>query len=163
MLNHAKWICAPTLSDESACPLFQKTVSVTKKVKKAQMQVTALGIYNLFVNDKRIGKALFAPGWTSYHNRVQYQTYDVTDAIKDGDNTVAIHCANGWAVGFLGNGECNHIFFDHISTIGTLTVTYEDGSEEIVSTDATWDVYINRILNSEFYHGETVDFGAKAS
>ena len=160
MLKNAKWICART-EDESACPLFQKSLSISKPLKKAEMTVTALGIYNLFVNDERIGRALFAPGWTSYHNRVQVQTYDVTKALKAGENTVGIHCANGWAVGFLGNGECNHIFFDHISTIGALTLTYEDGSVEVVATDATWEVYINRILNSEFYHGETVDFGAE--
>ena len=43
MIKQARWIGA-TLQDESACPLFQKSFSLTKKVKKAEMTATALGI-----------------------------------------------------------------------------------------------------------------------
>ena len=159
MFERAKWLRA-NLADDSACPLFQKTVSLKKMLAKAEVAVTALGIYNLFVNDERIGKALFAPGFTSYRSRVQYQTYDVTEQMKNGENTVGIYCAPGWAVGYIGKGDQNHVFADHISTVATVTLTYTDGTTEEIVTDGTWDVYTNRIITSEFYHGEYVDYSA---
>ncbi len=157
MFEQAKWICAD-LPNDSACPLFQKTITISKPIVHAEACVTALGIYNLFVNEARIGKALFAPGFTSYRNRLQYQTYDITEQIQSGNNTVGILCAPGWAVGYLGKGTQNHVFADHISTVASVILTYADGTVETVSTDGTWEVYTDRILTSEFYHGETVDY-----
>ena len=159
IFDEARWIFADTKS-ESGCPLFEKKFSVSKKAQAAEMFVTSVGIYNLFVNGTRIGDALFAPGFTSYHHRLQYQHYDITEQIVQGENTVGIHCANGWAVGYLGRGNTNHVFFDCILACGVIRIEYADGTSEQLVTDSTWDASLSGILKSEFYHGETVDYSA---
>jgi alpha-L-rhamnosidase len=43
----------------------------------------------LMLNGKKVGNDYFTPGWTSYHKRLQYQTYDVTSLLKAGTNSTA--------------------------------------------------------------------------
>ena len=47
-------------------------------IKSARLYATALGAYEMFLNGKRVGDQVLAPGWTDYRERVTYQTYDVT-------------------------------------------------------------------------------------
>ena len=77
----ARWIEAA--GDEGAkasqpAPMLRGTFAVKGAVRSARAYVTSLGLYELEINGKRVGDQLFTPGWTSYHHRLQYQTYDVT-------------------------------------------------------------------------------------
>lgn len=112
------------------------------------------------LNGKTVGNALFAPGFTSYQNRLQVQVYDLRPYAVTGENRLEIQCANGWAVGYLGRGNTRHTFADHISLAAELTVTAEDGSVITVGTGESRTVHRNAIRSAEFYHGETDDFTA---
>ena len=158
-LNNENWITAEGLG-ESDCPLFYKQINVKKKIKKATAKLTAIGIYNFYVNDKNVGEALFAPGWTSYHNRLQYQTYDITALLDRENSSVGIHCAPGWAVGFIGHGNTNHMFFDHISATALIEIEYADGDAESYATGKDWQVCSWDTRQSEFYHGEYRVYGS---
>ena len=68
----------------------------TSAVKSARLYATALGAYELFLNGKRVGDDVLAPGWTDYRNHVNYQTYDVTAQIVAGNNAIAALLAPGW-------------------------------------------------------------------
>lgn len=54
-----------------------------KKVEKAQLTMTAHGIYQVKLNGQQITEALFTPDYTSYEHFLQYQTYDVTDYLAE--------------------------------------------------------------------------------
>ena len=69
------------------CPAFSKSFSAKKEVKKASAQISALGVYEAYINGKRVGDYILAPGWTTYHKRLQYQTYDITDMLQK-DNVI---------------------------------------------------------------------------
>lgn len=159
VFQNAKWIAA-VAEPAGGCPLFEKTICISKEIEKAEWLVTAIGVYDPLINGAKVGDALFAPGFTAYRKRLQYQTYDVTHLLRIGNNTLGIQCANGWAVGFLGRGNTDHVFFDRISAVGLLCVRYADGMCETFGTDASWRAVRSRIIESEFYHGETVDFSA---
>ncbi len=158
-MNSGHWIKTDSITG-SGCPLFTKKIVIKEKIKTAIVSATAVGIYNLYVNGEKVGDALFAPGWTSYHKRLQYQTYDITAYLHDGENEIGLLCAPGWAVGYLGRGNVNHMFFDHISVIAEAVISYEDGKTETYVTDKSWDVCTSDIISSEFYHGEYQDTGA---
>ena len=136
-MNNGNWIRADGLG-ESDCPLFYREIPLRGEIKKATVRATAIGIYNIYINERRVGDALFAPGWTSYHNRLQYQTYEVTELISGETVSVGIHCAPGWAVGFVGHGDTNHMFFDHISTTAEIELEYKNGEREIYVTDENY-------------------------
>ena len=157
MFTSAQWLRAD-LPGASPCPLFETAFPLPSLPVRATLCATAVGIYQAFVNGDRVGTALYAPGWTSYPHRLQYQTYDVTALLRPGENRLGLQAANGWAVGYLGRGNTQHIFADHIQVLAELRLEFADGSTRVVGTDGSWQVFTDRILSSEFYHGETVDF-----
>ena len=65
-------------------------------MKSARLYATALGDYELFLNGKRVGDQVMAPGWTDYRERVMYQTYDVTALVANGKNAIGALLAPGW-------------------------------------------------------------------
>lgn len=82
-----EWISAPTeyfTEDSEVCPQLRTFVELNGMVASARIYVTALGLYELQLNDRRVGNHYFTPGWTSYGKRLQYQTYDVTNLLSGG-------------------------------------------------------------------------------
>ena len=154
MKTGAKWICSPK---EANVVDFYKKIALSGKVKKATLCASAMGLYLVRINGKRITDSLLNPGWTSYHVRTQYQTYDVTAFLGGKSTEISVTAAEGWAVGDLTWKGRHHVFSDTVSVIAWLDVEYADGREEHFATDDTWGVRTSKILYSEIYHGETVD------
>ncbi len=151
----SNWVTFPG-EPSAAAFTFKKELKTDKKIKKATVMASALGIYALYIDSARVGKGVLAPGWTSYHKRIQYQTYDITDMIKN-DSVIELGLGQGWAVGYIGHVNTNHCYADKPSVIAQIDILYEDGSADCIVTDGTWDVYTSPVLFSEIYHGETVD------
>ena len=155
----AQMISAEFLAEETACPVFSKSFSLNKKVAKARLYATAHGVYEASLNGQTVGDYRMAPGWTSYHNRLQYQIYDVTELL-DTENKIEITVGNGWYKGILGfTCEPNH-YGTQTGAFAELHVEYEDGSKEVIATDETWSVKTGEIRYSEIYMGETIDTDA---
>ena len=73
----AKWIYASEKAGD-VCPVFRRVWQVDKPLLKAELYLTALGVYEARLNGRRVGEFVLAPGWTVYRKRLQYQVYDVT-------------------------------------------------------------------------------------
>ena len=159
MKKDAIWIASPVDTGVAACT-FVKKFTLDKPVKKATLCATAMGTYVPSLNGKRVGKNVLAPGWTSYKERVQYQTYDVT-ALLESENTLSIGAGQGWAVGDIGFKTNNRYFADQISVLAWLDIVFADGTKQCVATGTDWQVYTNEVTFTEIYHGETVDKTAK--
>ncbi len=159
MLKKSSWIKSPEFESE-ICPLFKKEIKTEKKIKKATVTATAIGLYYIYLNGKKVGNRFFTPGFTSYHKRLQYQTYDITAFINE-NNTFEMICAPGWAVGSLGYKDGSKFYGDHVSAIFEIFIEYEDDTEEIIASDENTDVYNSHILYSDIYHGEYVDFSSE--
>ena len=140
-------------------PVFNKVVWVDKKITKAILCVSALGFYEAYFNNRRLGKFIFAPGWTVYGKRIQYQEYNVTDLIEE-FNTIEIALGNGRR--YHGNPHENYesITCREEALIAALMIEYEDGAEEFIPTDASWQCAKSNIIYSHVYNGETVDYTA---
>ena len=155
MKKDAIWIKSPVDTGAAACT-FEIKFALNKPVKKATLCATAMGVYAPFLNGKRIGKNVLAPGWTCYRERILYQTYDVTDALA-AENTLALGVGQGWAVGYIGHVKTHNWFADHVSALAWLDITFADGTKQCIATNENWKVYTNEVTFSELYHGETVD------
>lgn len=145
-------------------PLLRKTFEVNGKVKRATLYASALGYYEIWLNGQRIGDQLQAPEWTNYADYVQYQTYDVTEQIREGSQVLAATLADGWALGRLAGIKWMRHFphrgFYSLDRrlIAQLELELDDGSVQIIPTDGTWricsDGFIRRADN---YSGQTID------
>lgn len=128
---------------------FRKEFTAAKSIRRATIYATALGVYELWLNGRRVGDARFAPGWTDYHQRAYYYSYDATPLVKSGRNALGAWVADGWYAGYLGFGLYKGIGTEKIgrSTYGKtpalmaqLELEYADGSRQIIPTDASWKV-----------------------
>ncbi len=151
-----EWI-APVHDDEAACPLLRRPFFVSAPVARARLYATALGLYEAHLNGERVGDEVLSPGWTSYHRQLQYQTYDVTGLLASGDNVLGVVLGNGWYRGDLMWDSRRAIFGDRRAALIQLHIEYEDGSEQVVTSDGEWKSADGPILMSEIYHGETYD------
>lgn len=144
--------------EETSCPIFYKRIKINKKVKKAFAYATAHGVYEMNMDGSKIGDIYMAPGWTSYHNRLMFQKYDITEIIsKKAEHLIEIVVGNGWYKGILGFVVKPDNYGDRIAAMVEIHVYYEDGSCEIIATDETWKVRTGKIKYSEIYMGETID------
>lgn len=153
----AKWITHGLPKEETACPVFIRRFTSAKKVKRARLYATACGVYEASVNGKKVGDVFLAPGWTSYHRRIQYQTYDITSLLAE-ENEIAITVGNGWYKGELGFDARPDIYGDRTALLAMVQIEYEDGEIESIGTDMDWIVETGEIRFSEIYHGETQDY-----
>ncbi len=155
MKHHAQWITVPA-NTERTVVTFRRDLTLTKQIKRAVAHMTSLGVYHFTINGKKVGKAVLAPGWTSYHNRIQYQTYDIT-AHASAQMRIEVGVGTGWAMSNLVWENKNKYYADAPALFAWLEFTYEDGETVCICSDDTWQVYTSEVLSSEIYHGETVD------
>ncbi|GGH68182.1 alpha-L-rhamnosidase [Filimonas zeae] len=153
----AQWMVPGVEDSLYAAPLMRKEFSNGKKIKSATAYITAHGLYEAQVNGKRVGDAYLTPGWTSYHKHLQYQAYDVTDLLKQGNNAVAVTLGDGWYRGnFSFNNERN-IYGTDIALLFQLHITYADGTTQTVVSDSSWKSSTGAIRYAGMYDGETID------
>ena len=137
-------------------PYLRKTFTVQKKIRHASLYATALGIYELSLNGRRVGDHVLAPDWTDYRKRVRYQEYDVTSLLKSGPNALGGMVGNGWYSGHIGNG--GYQFYGKASALlAQLEINYEDGTTDLILTDDSWKARNSPILSSDFMLGENYD------
>lgn len=139
-------------------PFLRKEFNAGKPVRSARIYATSLGLYTLQLNGKKVGDEEFTPGWTSYNKRLQYQVYDVTQQVVQGANAIGAVLGDGWYRGHIGWGNNNrNRYGDKLALLLQLELTYNDGSKEIVLSDASWKANTGPVLFSDIYHGETYD------
>lgn len=137
--------------------VFRKKLTLRGEVASARLYATAMGIYELVLDGKKVGKRYFAPGFTSYASQLQYQTYDVTERLRPDSELTAV-VAGGWAVGSFVFTRVNRVTAKRQAFLAELRVTYRDGSREVIGTDDTWFVTEDGpVRMADLYDGETYD------
>jgi alpha-L-rhamnosidase len=155
----AKWIESSLDRDGEHRPAiyFRKEFSSSKRIQSATAYITAHGLYEAMINGKRVGNFYLTPGWTSYNKRLQYQTYDVTDLIKQGSNAIGVTVGNGWYRGYLAWGGNKNSYGKDLSLLFQLDIKYFDGSKQSILSDGSWKSSTGSISDAEIYHGEIID------
>ncbi|SFR78452.1 alpha-L-rhamnosidase [Agromyces sp. CF514] len=157
----ARWITdAAYRTPKNASPVpmvFRTRFAAAKPVRRAWIEATALGVYELELNGTKVGDQYFAPGFTSYAHQIQVQTYDVTDRLGS-SNELAATVAGGWAVGSYTFARKNKIDADRQALLAELHIEYADGTGDVIATGPNWEVSTDGpVRMAEWYDGETVD------
>lgn len=151
-----KWITCD--SSEKRHPYFGKEILLKMAVKNARLYVCGLGLYEAFYRGERIGDEYLTPYSNDYNEWVQYQTFDVTEQIQE-SGKLSILLGNGWYKARFGFSAHEDIGFygNEWKLIAELRLEYEDGTQEVVGTDESWQVKRSRITFSNLYDGEWQD------
>lgn len=143
---------------ESA-PMLRKTVNVEKPIKSARLYVTARGIYEFYINGKRVSNDYHNPGWTDYRYRIMYNSYDVTDMMQQGANGLGAMLGSGWFSDLNIFTSANvDPYGIRQSLMAKVLITFEDGTSQVVVTDGTWKKYDHGpVVRNGFQFGEDYD------
>lgn len=149
--------------DKNGIALFRKTFTV-RELKAARVDATALGIYDLYVNGKRVGRQAgredaapydeLKPGWTDYTARCLYYSYDLAPYLTEGENTLLAAVAPGWYNGRIALGTYGET---HIALLAAIRLSDADG-ERVLYTDKTWEAsWGSAIRAADIWDGEMYD------
>ena len=156
----AKWIESGSSADSVNGPalLFRKSFLIKKKIISATAFVTAHGMYEASLNGRKIGEAFLTPGWTSYNKRLQYQAYDITDLVTNGENVIGTIVGSGWYRTPLAWNDNKNLYGKKLGLLLQLNITYSDGSQETILSDNSWKTTDSGPIRfSEIYNGEIFD------
>ena len=137
--------------------LLRKKFALDKPIKNAWVYVCGLGYYELSINGKRVGDKVLNPAKTNYRKQVLYDTYNVTDQLRSGQNAVGIHLGNGWFNPLKKWWSWRMQWFGAKRAIFQLHIEFEDGLTKTVISDKSWKAAPGPVVSSCIYDGEIYD------
>ena len=140
-------------------PFFRHSFETQKSVKEARVYSTSLGLYELYINGSKIGNEEFAPGWTDYNKRIQYQTYDVTKMLLSGKNSIGGVLGDGWYIGNVAIAGRNQYGDYPLLLLVQMKIVFTDGTIEYIVSDNSWKGNTGPICYSDIQMGEYYDAG----
>lgn len=148
------WIGTNRETEEKGVVFYKKTFAAKSKVKKAELSMTACGVYHAEINGKTVGYPL-APGYDCYIDRIQMQTYDVTSVLKE-KNEIRVGVGAGWYGWY--HWDCDRKFLSGRRALTCeLNIEYEDGTLESIRSDEAWTVCKSGVFFADIYDGEKKD------
>ena len=155
----AKWIC-PAEDMGSKAPQFARHFAVEKPLASAVLRMTGMGVYEACINGSPVTDTVLNPGWTAYTKRLQVQTYDVTELLG-AENELTVLLGKGWYRSPLLCSDDGTIQTElktkPAGLTAELTLTYQDGTVDVILTDERWTVSESQVRFSELYDGEVFD------
>lgn len=162
-LYTAKWLGNANKNLQNT--IFKKDFSLNKSVSSARLYATGLGLYEAYLDNKKIGSEYLAPGLTNYNDCIQVQTYDVTSSLKTNTtHQLMFSLGDGWYKGNMGfDGGKDNIYGDQQRMLAELHLTFTDGTHEVISTDESWLTTSGQVTKSAIYYGEDLDANRKTT
>ncbi len=137
-------------------PYFRKEFTAGKEIKSARAYVAAAGLYELYLNGKKVGNHRLDPMYTRFDRRNLYVSYDITAFLKNGSNAIGVLLGNGWY-----NHQAMAVWnFDKApwrarpAFCMDIRITFGDGSETTIATDGSWKTATGPIISNNIYTGE---------
>ena len=165
----AKWIAgADTAKEERLnADYFRRDFAVSKPIACARLYATACGVYAPYINGHRLPGVL-APGCTQYDKHLYYQTYDLTEYIRE-ENTLEIAVGDGWYKGKIGSTNTQSFFGNQTALCAQLELEYTDGTREMIDTDESFlwcndgPIGYNDLKDGEIYDARRIPtYGCQA-
>jgi alpha-L-rhamnosidase len=151
--------------DPATAPLYlRREFELAQRPVRARLYATAHGVYEPRLNGGKVGDLELAPGWTEYHHRLQYQTYDVTGQVHAGGNVLGAIVADGWWSGHFGfdpSRPARH-YGTATAYLAQLVLDFADGSRRVIATDGTWAERPGPVRSADLLMGQFVDAGHRA-
>jgi alpha-L-rhamnosidase len=153
----ARWVGPdegrPRPPGERPAWLLRRSFDLGQPLGAARLHATAHGIYEAFLNGRRIGDLELTPGFTSYATNLDVQTHDVTELLRPGTNDLQVVLSDGWYRGRHGNAQHADGFGEAVAFLGQLEV----GDDVVVATDPSWEAAVSPILRADLMGGQAED------
>jgi len=126
-------------------------------VVSARLYATAHGIYEVFVNGRRVGDAELTPGYTEYRDRLQVQTYDIVSLLAPGRNAIGAIVSDGWFRGQVGLPRAHDQWGSELAFLAQVCATFDGGATAVAGTGPGWRSTRSWIESADLIAGQSVD------
>ncbi len=151
-----KWDRVDSMANRSI--MLRKEFDLKRKVEDATVYICGLGHYELSINGSKVGDGEFTPLWSDYDKTVYYNTYDVTDLLRRGENAIGVLLGNGFYNVVRGTRYSKlQIGFGPETLWLKMIVRFADGSTETIATNGSWKYDLSPITFHSIYGGEDYD------
>lgn len=154
-----KWISADMTIEDRRAPIFRKKFTIEKEVKKADIIICGLGLFELKINGMLPDDSVLNPAHTQYNRAYCYRVFRVSDLLVSGENIITVELGHGFF-----NETTNVWNWDKApwrsspKLFADLIITYENGEVESVFTNENWECTLDGpIIKNSIYYGETHD------
>jgi len=156
--NASPWDSISQWSRLSARYLRKEFKSSTG-IKRATLHISGLGLYELYLNGRRVGDEVLAPNPTDYRKSVLYNTHDVTQYLRSGANAIGVILGNGRFFTMRQNFKTHkHNTFGYPKLLFRLSIEHADGSTQTIVSDGSWKLNVDGpIRTNNEYDGEEYD------
>ena len=168
LMDSADWTGIALI--HSGTDTFRKEFTATKKIQNARLYITSFGAFQAYLNGERVGNKNadgvtvydeLTPGWTDPNYRICYYTYDITDLLQQGSNTLSVGVTHGWSALSLNKSNDPDKPF---KLLAKAVIAYEDGTTETVVTDGSWKTAnVGPVVQGDIFQGEYYDATADIS
>ncbi len=153
------WISDGKDIDYKPAPYFRKTFNIKGKIASARAYICGLGYFELSLNGNKVGDHLLDPGYTSFDKTVLYQTFDITGYLNSNENAIGVVLGNGWY-----NEQSKAVWYfdkapwrERPKFILNIYIKYENGQEDLITSDTSWKTSSGPIIFNNIYSGEYYD------
>ena len=145
-------------------PVLRRTFTMSgddlARIQRTRLYIIGLGLYEAYLNGRKIGDQYLTPYFTDYRYWAQYQTYDVRALLQEGENTLDVWLGNGWykgRFGYLAGGQMRNYYGSEFALLADLCLWEQDGSLRTIGTDERWVSLKSPVVSSGIYDGEVLD------
>lgn len=161
-----EWISPSEIGDpgvDRPAYLLEHDFELPEAYESGRLCATALGVYEAFINGRRVGDHELSPGSTSYDRTLYAQAHDVEGLLKPGRNTIQILLSDGWYRGRNGSTQDQNCWGDITAALVQLDIGYSDGSSTVIASSGAWTSRRSQIIRADLMRGQTTDFSLPAS
>ncbi len=146
------------LNTRLSARMLRHDFNIGKKLKRATAYVCGLGLFELYLNGKKIGDQVLSPGLTEYNKRAYYMTFDVTDNLVHGENAVGVILGNGRYFAPRSGDPSKTRTYGYPKLLMQINLHFEDGTSSSIISDENWKILTEGPIraNNE-YDGEIYD------
>jgi alpha-L-rhamnosidase len=153
------WDSAQSKFSRLSARYCRKTFTTKSAIKKATVYVAGPGHYELYINGQRTNNEVLSQAPTDYTKDILYNTYNVTNAIKQGENVIAAVLGNGR---FFTMRQAYKPYkiktFGYPKLLLQLEIEYTNGEKQHIITDDSWKITADGpIRTNNEYDGEEYD------
>ena len=155
---------APFIKPKNAkifSPIFVKdfNLNLNKEIiNSARLYITGLGLYQAYINNNKVGNAYLTPGYNDYDYYLRYQTYNITQLLKDNNNIIEIHMGDGWYKGRFGMLGQQNIFGHEYKLCLHIVIEFKNKTIINIISDESWKVKRSKEIFNNIYDGEIVNY-----
>lgn len=154
----ARWVGADDDDPATVRPIYLRgAIDVPAGVVRARAYASALGWYRLLVDGTDLTGPALVPRFTSFDHEIEYQAYDITEAVRPGTARIDLVVADGRFRGTLGMHNRRQVYGGRLGGLVQVLFELADGSRVWAGSDAGWLAATGPIVFADPKLGETID------